>query len=157
MGYGKKLKEILDDKGMTVKELCRQTGNAPTTIYSIIQKDTNIRFDTALRIANVLNIPVSTLCDDIPYIKGETLPGLIDKDTPFFTDSTAKKSHVKNRTMPIIELFPIEEFPTVDRLIASFYILDDEARNEILKILDLKAETHTDAERANSRKALKRR
>jgi hypothetical protein len=44
---------------------------------------------------------------------------------------------------------------TVDRLIASFYILDDEARNEILKIMDLKAETHTDAERANSRKALK--
>ena len=39
MGYGKNLKDILDSKGMTVKELARKTGIALTTIYSIIQRD----------------------------------------------------------------------------------------------------------------------
>ena len=32
MGYGKNLKDILDSKGMTVKELARKTGIAPTTL-----------------------------------------------------------------------------------------------------------------------------
>ena len=31
MGYGKNLKNLLDEKGMTVKELARKTGIAPTT------------------------------------------------------------------------------------------------------------------------------
>ena len=55
MGYGKKLKNLLDEKGMTVKELARKTGIAPTTLYFIIQRDAAIRFDTVLRISNVLD------------------------------------------------------------------------------------------------------
>lgn len=156
MGYGKKLKEILDEKGITVKELSKQCGTAPTTLYSIIQKDTNIRFDTALRIANVLNIPVSTICDDIPYIKGETLPELITGDTPLFIDESSKRGYVRYRTMPIIELFPIEELPNIDRLIAAYYILDDDSRNEIIRFMDMKAETHTDKARLEKLKTIKK-
>ena len=50
MGYGQNLKDILDNKGMTVKELALKAKIAPTTLYSIIQRNTAIRFDTALRI-----------------------------------------------------------------------------------------------------------
>ncbi len=39
---------------MTVKELAKKAGIGSTTIYSIIQRDTSIRFDTALRISNIL-------------------------------------------------------------------------------------------------------
>ena len=48
MGYGKNLKQALDDKGMTVRDLCRQTDISPTTIYSIIQRDSSVRYDFAL-------------------------------------------------------------------------------------------------------------
>lgn len=34
---------------------------------SIIQRDTAIRFDTALRISNILDIPISSICKDNPY------------------------------------------------------------------------------------------
>lgn len=35
------------------------TGIAPTTLYSIIQRDTSVRFDHALRIANILGIDIT--------------------------------------------------------------------------------------------------
>ena len=64
MGDGKRLKEILDNKGKSVRWLARETTISPTTLYSIIQKDTGIRYDFALRIANVLDIEVSDVCSD---------------------------------------------------------------------------------------------
>ena len=35
MGYGQNLKDILDNKSMTVKELALKAKIAPTTLYSI--------------------------------------------------------------------------------------------------------------------------
>ena len=59
MGDGKKLKSILDDRKMSVRQLAKNCNIAPTTLYSIIQRDTDIRYDFALRIANALDIPVA--------------------------------------------------------------------------------------------------
>ncbi len=64
MGDGKRLKEILDKQGMSVRKLAKETSISPTTLYSIIQKDTGIRYDFALRISNVLNIDVDDICSD---------------------------------------------------------------------------------------------
>ena len=49
MGDGKKLKEILDSKNTNVRQIAKATGISATTLYSIIQKDSSIRFDFALR------------------------------------------------------------------------------------------------------------
>ena len=76
MGYGQKLKGILDDKNMSVRQLAKACNIAPTTLYSIVQRDTDIRYDFALRIANTLDIPVASICSNLPYDKESTLPGL---------------------------------------------------------------------------------
>ena len=39
MGIGNKLNELLKERNMTVKELSRRINVAPTTIYSIIQRN----------------------------------------------------------------------------------------------------------------------
>ena len=67
MGYGQKLKKILDEKDMSVRQLAKICNIAPTTLYSIVQRDTDIRYDFALRIANALDIPVASICSDLPY------------------------------------------------------------------------------------------
>ena len=54
MGDGKNLKKYLDEKGTNVRKIAKATGISATTLYSIIQKDSNIRFDFALRLANEL-------------------------------------------------------------------------------------------------------
>lgn len=56
IGDGKKLKEILDSKGTNVRQIAKATRISATTLYSIIQKNSNIRFDFALRLANELEI-----------------------------------------------------------------------------------------------------
>ena len=56
MGDGKKLKEILDSKCTNVRQIAKATRISATTLYSIIQKNSNIRFDFALRLANELEI-----------------------------------------------------------------------------------------------------
>ena len=45
MGDGKKLKQYIDEKGTNVRKIAKATGISPTTLYTIIQKDSNIRFD----------------------------------------------------------------------------------------------------------------
>ena len=61
MGDGKNLKKYLDEKGTNVRKIAKATGISATTLYSIIQKDSNIRFDFALRLANELQIDVNVL------------------------------------------------------------------------------------------------
>lgn len=56
IGDGKKLKEILDSKCTNVRLIAKATRISATTLYSIIQKNSNIRFDFALRLANELEI-----------------------------------------------------------------------------------------------------
>jgi len=151
MGYGIKLKNILDEKKMSVRQLANACGIAPTTLYSIIQRDTDIRYDFALRIANVLDIPVASLCSDMPYDPETTLPGIPE----MFGKEYGKKMYFANRTLEIAKLFNLEEFPMLDRLIAEFYVLDDESRKEIFKIIEMKHESHDDAERVEKLKGIK--
>ena len=89
MGYGKVLKEILDEKQMSVKTLSRNTGVPAPTIYSIIRRDTPIRYETALRFANTLDIPLATICNENPYNEEDKSLPEVGKlvgmsDQPFF-------------------------------------------------------------------------
>lgn len=56
IGDGKKLKEILDSKCTNIRQIAKATRISATTLYSIIQKNSNIRFNFALRLANELEI-----------------------------------------------------------------------------------------------------
>ncbi len=151
MGYGQKLKNILDERNMSVRQLAKTCNIAPTTLYSIVQRDTDIRYDFALRIANALDIPVASICSELPYNAESTLPNL----PTMFGEEHNKKAYFSNRTLQIAKLFNYEEFPMLDKLIAEFYVLDDESRKEIFKIIEMKHETHDDEERVKKLRGLK--
>ena len=139
MGYGQNLKNILDEKGMTVKELAKKAGIAPTTLYSIIQRDTAIRFDTALKISNILNIPN-------PYAPGESLPKL-PKDKERMMIGLQKKAYFSDRTLKIVEKFDYTDLPKVDQLIADFFVLNDTARSDLFEYIKIMKKSHSDSER----------
>lgn len=146
MGYGQTLKNILDEKGMTVKELAVRAGIAPTTLYSIIKRDTAIRFDTALRISNILDIPINSICKDNPYDDMETLPKL-PTDKKRLMAGLEKKAYFSDRTLKLIKKFDYSELPNVDQLIADFYVLDDATRKELFDYLKLLKKNHSDPKR----------
>lgn len=64
MGIGNKLDELLKKQNMTVTELARRVGVAPTTIYSIIQRNNKkVDIDVLLNIADILGVDVDYFRD----------------------------------------------------------------------------------------------
>ena len=156
MGYGQNLKDILDNKGMTVKELALKAKIAPTTLYSIIQRDTAIRFDTALRISNILDIPISSICKDNPYDDIETLPTL-PSDNEKWNINSHKNAYISDRTAHILKKFDYTELPMVDELIADLYVLDDITRRDLFEYAKMLKKNHISPERAADLKDIKQR
>ena len=157
MGYGKKLKSYLDEKGMTVKDISRLTNISPTTLYSIIQRDSDIRFDMALRISNILQIDVNEICKDNPYRDTdddtEALPELLPEWGGKLTKNNIK-AYMKYRSLPILMLLGYDEMPNVDRLLAGYYKLTDEGRAQFFDLLDALSKRLEDPERSKKLKEI---
>lgn len=154
MGYGKNLKAALDEKNMTVKELSRLSNISATTLYSIIQRDSAVRYDTALRISNILDIDINTICKDNPYKDASSeLPEMIPEMNGLLTTSNIN-TYLKHRTMPILKLLGYNELPNIDRILAAYYSLDDEGREQIFDTLEVLAKRHSDPERTQKLKEI---
>ena len=70
MGYGLNLKDAIENKGWTVAECARRAGISRQSLYTIIRRDTSVRYDHAIRLASVLGIDVNTICKENPYDSG---------------------------------------------------------------------------------------
>jgi len=157
MGDGLKLKKYLDEKGTNVRQIAKQTGISPTTLYSIIQKDSNLRFDWALRIANILEIEVDEICEANPF------SGRISVDEIYPTlgefngrlDASRVRGYLKSSILPLMHMYGPNGMPDVDNLLTSFYQLNDEARNEIVEMIKVKLKYQRDPERAENIKSIK--
>lgn len=87
MGIGNKLSDLLKQKDMTVTELSRRVNVAPTTIYSIIQRNNKkVDIDVLLDIADVLGV-------DAEYFRDSEKPVTIaaHKDGENFTPEELQK------------------------------------------------------------------
>ena len=154
MGDGKNLKKYLDEKGTNVRKIAKATGISATTLYSIIQKDTSIRFDFALRISNALNVEVSDICSD-SALKAENwsdeknivlpeLPSGLDK----VLDGNRIKTYLKNSLYPLMEMFGKNNMPKIDEHLTNYYQLTDEGRNDVDQFIKAQLQIKKDPERA---------
>lgn len=77
MGVGIRLKRILREKKMTIKELAEKTGVPVNTLYSITRRDSeNIDPVILEKLASVLDIAPSDLKRDGPYWKADWLESI---------------------------------------------------------------------------------
>ena len=64
MGYGTRIKKLLKDKKISIKELAEQTGISLNTLYSITKRDSeNVDFEILVKIALFLEIDITELID----------------------------------------------------------------------------------------------
>lgn len=64
MGIGNKLDTLLTERGMSVTELARRVDIAPTTIYSIIQRNNKkVDIDVLIKIAKTLGVNTEYFAD----------------------------------------------------------------------------------------------
>ena len=162
MGDGKNLKKILDAQQKSVRWLSKETTISPTTLYSIIQKDTAIRFDFALRIANVLNVEVSDICSDSALQAEDwsdesriTLPELphgFDK----VLDENRIKTYLNNSLYPLMEMFGKNNLPKLDEHLTNYYQLTDEGRRDVDQFINAQLQIKKDPKRAKDVKTIKK-
>ena len=153
MGDGKKLKQLIEQKNTNVRQVAKATGISATTLYTIIQKDSNIRLDFALKLANELEIDVNDICSLVPFsgeLKEDEIYPELPNNLKGALDSSRVKQYLKYSLFPLLHLYGKDSMPDLDKLLISFYQLDDEARREIMDTVQLKLQYHKDKNRAKN-------
>ncbi|MBP8968404.1 MAG: helix-turn-helix transcriptional regulator [Lachnospiraceae bacterium] len=149
MGDGQNLKRVLEEKGSNIRKISKITGITASTLYNIVQKDGNLRYDWALRIANVLDIEPEEICENSPFsgalTKEDVYPTV--RDPKGFLDNMRVKGYLEGSLTPLLKLYGPTAMPDVDKLLTDFYQLDDEARSEVIQFLNMKKKTHKDQDR----------
>ena len=63
---GSKLKEIIDEQGISISELARRLNVSPQTLYSMVKRDSQkVDFDLMMRICAELKVPVERMCENM--------------------------------------------------------------------------------------------
>ena len=151
MGDGQKLKQLIEQRNTNVRQVAKATGISATTLYTIIQKDSNIRLDFALKLANELEIDVNEICSLVPFsgeLKEDEIYPELPSNLKGALDSSRVKQYLKYSLFPLLHLYGKDSMPDLDKLLISFYQLDDEARREIMDTVQLKLQYHKDKNRA---------
>ena len=157
MGDGRRLKEILDERNMSVSSVAKQAGISPTTLYTIVQNDTAIRFDFALRIANVLDIETSEICSKMPYEQnsGEEVLPKLPSGLDDMMDGNRIKRYLNNSLYPLMNYFGKDNLPMVDQHLTNYYMLNDEGRKDVDQFIESLLKIKKDPERAKDVKNIK--
>ncbi len=124
MALGKKVKELLQQKNMTIKELAEKIGVPATTLYSFISRDSKTgKLDLLEKICIGLNIEL----DD-----------LLESDTSTF----ARVSQYNVAMYEINNTDLHSEYNSFDRylLLDFFEKLNHEGRQEVLRYIETLAE-----------------
>jgi len=135
MGYGQNLKKALKERNMSVKELARLSNINTSTLYTCINRDSSIRYDMALPIANILDIDINLICKDNPFRGEEDMPPLLWEAKGLLTDKN-KRSYTQNQLVPVINLYDYKDFPQIYRLLANFYLLSNTGREQVIDMLE---------------------
>ncbi len=81
MGLGSRIKNVLTEKGLTIKELSKLTGIPVNTLYSITRRDNvNITVDNLEKIINALDVPVDQILSEKTMQTGFLCEDTPDKD-----------------------------------------------------------------------------
>ena len=155
MGYGQNLKKALKEKNMTVKELSRLSKINSSTLYTCINRDSSIRYDMALPIANILGIDINLICKDNPFRGEEEMPSLLWEAGGLLTDKN-KKGYIDNQLLPVLKLYDYKDYPQIYRLLANYFVLNNTGREQIFDILEGVKLRHTDKDRSEASKSLKK-
>lgn len=128
-----------------------------TTLFSIIQKNSNIRFDFALQLANELEIDVNEICIESPFsgaITEEEIYSTLSNEFNSVLDGNWVKTYLKNSLYPLMYLFGKNGMPDMDNPLTSFYQLDNETRKEVVETIQFKLQYRKDKERAEQIKQI---
>ena len=110
MALGTKLKDILTERNITVKDFANQIGVPATTLYSFIKRDSeDVKLELITKICNGLGIKVTDFLKTLDYIDGK--PATIFDLTSFGETEVAKiTKEINNEPQTLAAHFNGDEF-----------------------------------------------
>lgn len=110
MALGTKLKDILTERNITVKDFAKQIGVPATTLYSFIKRDSeDVKLELITKICNGLGIKVTDFLKTLDYIDGK--PSTIFDLSSFNETEVAKiTKEINNEPQTIAAHFDGNEF-----------------------------------------------
>lgn len=126
--YSENLKRALRKEGMTVGELARVSGIPKSTLYSMITRGSALRYDTAVRVAEILHISVSSISKSPMARNEQKLPN----------DYIQHENHKKNLQSleGILLLFDHSDQTDLKHLLQAYYQLTDCARRTAITVVE---------------------
>ena len=122
MGYGKNLKTAAETYGITLRNLGLMTGISPQTLYGAVKRDNGLRYDHALRIAEVLAISPDFICKHTPADVDKKAEEHIKRTMKQLTD--AGKKEFICRQIQILMTYDHEHLAAVEHLLKRFGSMD---------------------------------
>lgn len=134
MGVGAKLKNLLRNKNMTIKQLSDISHISINTLYSITKRDSvTIRLETLQKISEALEVNISTLLGISDEFEDQTKKiASILPDNPII-------EHDEKITIPLVKNVPLEEIsitPDEKKLIDKYRWLDIEQKQFVATFVD---------------------
>lgn len=106
---GELLKQLREDKNLTLKELAEKSGVGPSTISDIENgKAKNPRIDTLINLANALDTTVNIFLDNPDETKYKKLEEYKEKNQLFFSKFDKLSDNAKDKIIKMIEIFEDE-------------------------------------------------
>lgn len=78
MGIGSKLTKLMKEQDTNANELASKAGVPPTTIYSLIRRDSNrVDIDSLIKIARALGVTAEYFCNEesVPHTRAAHFDG----------------------------------------------------------------------------------
>ena len=122
MGYGKNLKTAANADGISLRKLGLMTGISPQTLYGAVKRDNGLRYDHALRVAEILAISPDLICKHAPADKDKKAEERIKSTMKQLAD--AEKKEFICRQVQILMTYDHEHLAAVERLLKRFGSMD---------------------------------
>lgn len=138
---------------MNPRKLEKLTGISCQTIYTIIKRDSPVRYDFALRISNATGIPIADICKENPYDDSELpLPmSKFENESPFVTtllENNRAGVTANYHLRPVLTILGIDQAANVEQLITTYAKLNDDGRKALFDFMITLEKGFTDKARA---------
>ena len=132
MGYGENLKQAARDHGISIRKLGLLTKVSPDTLYSAIRRDTGLRFDQALRVAEYLGIRPDRVCGQCYF--GDEQEGLTGTDSFLADIREGRKKALIQKSVEILKGFDEDQLDIAEIILE---ILENKRLEELIWLMDL--------------------
>ena len=105
MNDGMRLKVLLEERGLTVKEVARVADIPPITLYSIISRNSDIKLEYAVKLATALGLKTKDIMGD------KNLDVYLEEYSVDYTEEV--RSEFK-RILKLIDLFEEDEIKNAE-------------------------------------------